>query len=100
MSGNDWIAQSLAARYSFESLSPVSCVSGQQFCLVIAGDSRVNDGFNVGQAALVSTNGRKSWKGYATLPSTFQVLAVSCVSSSVCWAAGATRISATIISAT
>lgn len=90
LSGSDWIAQSLAARYSFESLSPVSCVPGQQFCLVIAGDSRVNDGFNVGQAALVSTNGGKSWKGYATLPSTFQVLAVSCVSSSVCWAAGAT----------
>jgi hypothetical protein len=89
--GSQWAAVSLPAQYSFPSISPVSCVQGQQFCVVIATDSRVIDpGDEIGQAALVSTNGGKSWKGYATLPSTFQVLAISCASSSVCWTAGST----------
>jgi hypothetical protein len=80
---------SLAARYSFPSISPVSCVHGQQFCVVITNDNRVIDlGGHIGQAALVTTNGGKAWKGYETLPSTFLVLAISCVSSSVCWTAG------------
>ncbi len=89
LSGTHWTAQSLPARYSFGTLSPVSCVHGQHFCVAIADDSKVIDnGDEIGQAALVSTDGGKSWKGYATLPSTFQVLAISCVSSSVCWTAG------------
>jgi photosystem II stability/assembly factor-like uncharacterized protein len=89
--GSHWAAQSLPAQYSFPSNSPVSCVQGQQFCVVIANDSRVivSTG-QIGQAALVSTNAGQSWKGYATLPSTFLVLAISCVSSSVCWTAGST----------
>jgi hypothetical protein len=91
LSGSDWTEVSLAARYSFPSISPVSCVHGQHFCVVITDDSKVIDaGDEIGQAALVSTNGGKAWKGYATLPSTFQVLAISCVSSSVCWTAGST----------
>jgi photosystem II stability/assembly factor-like uncharacterized protein len=89
LSGHDWTEVSLAARYSFPSISPVSCVQGQQFCVAITTDSRVIDtGDEVGQAALVTTNGGKAWKGYATLPSTMQVLAISCPSSSVCWTAG------------
>jgi hypothetical protein len=94
LSGTDWIQQTLPANYFIGSggppLSPVSCAPGTQFCLVIANDSAVivND-FFIGQAALVTTDAGQTWTGYATLPPTFQVTAVSCVSASVCWASGA-----------
>lgn len=89
LSGTGWTEVNLAARYSYPSISPVSCVRGQQFCVVITNDSKVIDpNDEIGQAALVTTNGGKSWKGYQTLPSTFLVLAISCVSTSVCWTAG------------
>jgi hypothetical protein len=90
--GNHWTEQALPANYSIGGgppLSPVSCVPGTQFCVVIADDSaNIVNGFFIGQAALVSTDAGRTWTGYATLPSTFQVTAVSCVSASVCWASG------------
>jgi hypothetical protein len=92
LSGSDWTEQALPANYSIGSgapLSPVSCVSGTQFCVVIASDSaNLINGTFVGQAALVTTDGGQSWTGYATLPSTVRVTAVSCPSASVCWASG------------
>jgi photosystem II stability/assembly factor-like uncharacterized protein len=93
LSGTDWTAQTLPANYFIGGggppLSPVSCVPRTQFCLVIANDSAVLvNGFFIGQAALVSTDAGKSWTGHASLPSTFRVTAVSCVSNSVCWASG------------
>lgn len=90
LSGPHWKAQTLPARYLFRPVpNPVSCVPGQHFCVVIAYDKQVLiNGFIYGQAALVSTDGGDSWKGYATLPSTLDASAISCVSASVCWAAG------------
>jgi hypothetical protein len=70
-------------------LSPVSCVPATQFCMVLASDtSVVANGFQAGNSALVTTDAGRTWTGYATLPSTFWVGAVSCVSASVCWASG------------
>jgi hypothetical protein len=92
LSGNGWTEQTLPANYSIGGgapLDPVSCVPGTQFCAVIADDSAVLvNGFEIGQAALVTSDGGQTWTGYATLPSTFQVTALSCVSASVCWASG------------
>lgn len=92
LSGNDWTEQTLPANYSIGEgapLSPVSCVPGTHSCVVIASDSAnlVNGSF-IGQAALVSTDAGQSWTGYATLPSTMQITALSCASASVCWASG------------
>jgi hypothetical protein len=47
----------------------------------------VNGSF-IGQAALVTADSGQRWTGYATLPSTFQVTALSCPSTTVCWASG------------
>jgi hypothetical protein len=92
LSGNDWTEQALPANYSIGGgppLSPVSCVPGTQFCVVIVDDSaNIVNGFFIGQAALVTTDAGRTWTGYATLPATFQVTAISCVSASVCWASG------------
>jgi photosystem II stability/assembly factor-like uncharacterized protein len=94
LSGNDWTEQTLPANYSIGGgapLSPVSCVPGTRFCVVIADDSaNIVNGFFIGQAALVTTDAGQTWTGYATLPSTFQVTAVSCASASICWASGIT----------
>jgi hypothetical protein len=92
LSGDGWTEQVLPANYSIGDgapLDPVSCVPGTEFCAVIADDSAVLvDGFSIGQAVLVSNDAGQTWAGYATLPSTFRVTALSCVSASVCWASG------------
>jgi hypothetical protein len=71
-------------------VSPVSCVPGTEFCVVIATDDAVTvDGYYIGQGDLVTTDGGRSWTGYADLPSTiFPVEAISCPSISVCWVTG------------
>jgi hypothetical protein len=93
LSGTGWTEPTLPANYYIGNqgppLSPVSCVPGTSFCVVIADDTaNLIDGSFIGQAALVSTDAGKSWTGYASLPSTVRVTAVSCVSASVCWASG------------
>ena len=92
LSGTDWIQQDLPANFfvvGAAPLSPVSCVPGTQFCMVLASDtSVVVNGDLAGNSALVTTDAGRTWNDYATLPSTFLVGAVSCVSASVCWAAG------------
>jgi hypothetical protein len=92
LSGTDWTEQALPANYSIGSaspLDPVSCVPGTQFCVVIASDSaNLINGTFIGQAALVTTDAGRTWTGYATVPSTVRVTAVSCPSASVCWASG------------
>lgn len=95
LSGGNWVEQVLPAHYSIANgqtgapLSPVSCVPGTQFCVVIASDSaKLIDSTFIGQAALVTTDAGQTWTGYATLPSTVRITAVSCPSASVCWASG------------
>jgi hypothetical protein len=90
LSGTDWTEQTLPANFIISSiLSPVSCVHGTRFCVVVAFDSAVIvDGEFNGQAALVSTNGGRTWTGRGILPSTISATAVSCVSRRVCFASG------------
>jgi hypothetical protein len=90
LSSADWAEASLPSSYYVgDTVSPVSCARGTRFCAAITEDSAnlVNGDF-IGQAALVSTNAGKSWHGYATLPAALMLNALSCVSASVCWAAG------------
>jgi hypothetical protein len=95
LSSGNWAEQALPANFVIAdgsngpALSPVSCVQGTRFCLVVAADQAVTvNGFSIGQGTLVTTDAGHTWTGYAGLPSTFRVTAVSCVSVSVCWAAG------------
>jgi hypothetical protein len=95
LSGSHWTQQTLPANFVIADgsngppLSPVSCVRGTRFCLVVAADQAVTvNGFFIGQGTLVTTDAGQTWTDYAGLPSTFRVTAVSCVSTSVCWAAG------------
>lgn len=95
LSGSNWAQQTLPANFVIAdgsngpALSPVSCVPGTRFCLVVAADQAVTvNGFFIGQGTLVTTDGGQTWTGYTGLPSTFRITAVSCVSASVCWAAG------------
>lgn len=97
LSGSDWIMQKLPAKYASgmsagPAVSPVSCVPGTEFCLAIVGDTSnlVDGGYVIGQAALVTTNAGRTWTGHDTLPSAFQVDAVSCATASVCWVTGTT----------
>jgi hypothetical protein len=92
LSGTDWTEQTLPANDFIAGggtpLSPVSCVPGTQFCVVIANDSaNLVDNTYVGQAAVVTTDAGQNWTGYA-LPSTVRVTALSCPSTSVCWVSG------------
>jgi len=91
LSGSDWTEHALPAHYSIGEgapLSPVSCVTGTQFCVVIASDSaNLVDGTYIGQAAMVTTDSGQTWTGYP-LPTSIRVTGVSCPSSSVCWASG------------
>ena len=90
LSSADWAEASLPSSYYVgDTVSPVSCARGTRFCAAITEDSaNIVNGYYIGQAALVSTNAGKSWHGYATLPATLTLNALSCVSASVCWAAG------------
>lgn len=94
LSGPGWVMQSLPANYDIGSggvsPSPVSCVRGTQFCVVISNDTAVTGpGGIIGQAALVTTDGGTSWTGYTGQWDTYVTFnSISCVSASVCWAAG------------
>lgn len=93
LSSGNWTAATLPANFDLVNaapLSPVSCVRGTQFCVVVAGDDAVL-GVNgvIGQGDLVTTDGGASWTGYTDLPSaSMTVTAISCPSVRVCWAAG------------
>jgi hypothetical protein len=94
LSGSDWVMQPLAQRYTDgitggPSISPVSCVPGQKFCVAIVGDTgTIVNGFYIGQSALVTTDKGQTWTAYATLPAAVRVDAISCASDEVCWVAG------------
>lgn len=95
LSGTSWVQQTLPAGYV---VGPgpidavVSCVRNTKFCVVITEDTAVNGpgpGQEAGQAALVTTNGGASWTGYTgQWAGLLDVTSISCVSTSVCWAAG------------
>lgn len=99
LSGSDWVMQTLPPDFvigaNTPSFAPVSCVPGTKFCVVLAGDTALVNPYTFGieQAALVTTNGGKTWTPYTSLPqsSTAQWYfnAISCPTTSVCWAAGA-----------
>jgi large repetitive protein len=95
LSGTSWVQQTLPAGY-VAGPGPigtvVSCVRGTKFCVVITEDTAVSgpgSGAQPGQAALVTTNGGASWTGFTGSWASFiDVTSISCVSTSVCWAAG------------
>jgi IPT/TIG domain len=95
--GTGWTAVSLPDQYVFQNVTeglvsnPVSCVSGTDFCMAIAADTDVvlQPSFKVGQADLVSTDGGQHWTPYSDMPTSMIVTSLSCVDTSVCWAAGA-----------
>jgi hypothetical protein len=95
LSGTSWVPQTLPAGYvvgpgPIETV--VSCVRNTKFCVVITEDTAVNGPGSqpeAGQAALVTTNAGASWTGYTgPWASLLDVTSISCVSTSVCWAAG------------
>jgi len=93
LSGSDWTARTLPTGYFINyqtPWAPVSCVSGTQFCMTIANDTaNVFNGNHIGEGVLVTTDAGQTWTGYKSLPSAFfRALSISCVSASVCWAAG------------
>lgn len=94
LSGKGWVMQSLPANYEIGSggvpPAPVSCARGTRFCVVIINDTAVTGpGGVIGQAALVSTDGGTSWTGYTGPWGAYVTFnSISCVSASVCWAAG------------
>jgi hypothetical protein len=96
LSGNDWTMVKLAARYTkgiseAGGIKPVSCAPGTTFCVAVVGDTKnILDNNAIGQAALVTRNAGRTWTGHATLPSAFQVDAVSCATEEVCWVTGTT----------
>jgi photosystem II stability/assembly factor-like uncharacterized protein len=95
--GTDWAPVTLPAQYVIDNATeglvqnPVSCVSGTEFCMAIAYDTNIvlPPDFKVGQADLVTTDGGQTWNAYADMPTSMLVSSLSCVSPSVCWAAGA-----------
>lgn len=98
LTGGDWAPASLpggnyvADGQNGQSLAPVSCTAGSQFCLAITSNLSVTGPNNtIGQSDVVTTDGGQSWAGYTALPATsFSVVsAVSCPSASICWIAGA-----------
>lgn len=93
LSGTGWSEATIPAPWDFVNaapLSPISCVHGTQYCVVIAGNDAVT-GENglIGQGDLVTTDGGTSWTGYTDLPSTSMIVtAISCPTKKVCWASG------------
>jgi hypothetical protein len=91
LSGTDWSEVSLPAGYFVnDDPTPVSCVSGTQFCLTVTKDVAVTQpGGGTGYGDIVTANGGQTWTGYADLPTSLTYpLATSCVSTSVCWVTG------------
>ncbi|MGN6678794.1 MAG: WD40/YVTN/BNR-like repeat-containing protein, partial [Streptosporangiaceae bacterium] len=98
LTGTDWVMQTLPANFligsNSPSFAPVSCVPGTGFCAVIVGDTDLVNptDFQIEQAVLVTTDGGRTWTPYTGLPlnsSTFWSYdAISCPTTSVCWAAG------------
>jgi hypothetical protein len=93
LSGTGWTAATLPANFDLVNaapLSPVSCVTGSKFCVVVAGNDAVS-GENglIGQGDLVTTNGGATWTGYTDLPSASMIVtAISCPTVKICWASG------------
>ena len=95
LSGTDWTSVPLSDGVTQgiadgPAVHPVSCVSGTTFCVAIVGDmDNIVNGSDIGQAALVTTDAGQTWSTNVTLPSTvFPITALSCVTTSVCWASG------------
>jgi len=93
LSGDSWTAATIPAGFDLvndASLSPVSCVHGTKFCVVVASnDDVIGTNDSIGQGDLVTTNGGVTWTGYTDLPSaSIYVTALSCPTVRVCWAAG------------
>ena len=96
LSGTDWTSVPLSDGVTQgiadgpAAIHPVSCVSGTTFCVTIVGDlDNIINGSDIGQAALVTTDAGQTWSTNVTLPSTvFPVTALSCATTSVCWASG------------
>jgi hypothetical protein len=96
LTGSDWIAATLpngnyvAYGPDGNPISPVSCVSGSQFCLAVVSNQSVTGPNGViGQSAVVTTDGGQTWNAYTTLPSSsMYVTSASCATTSTCWAAG------------
>lgn len=95
LSGTNWAAAKVPASFDFTDApsSPVSCVPGTGFCVVVTLDDAItNPNFTIGQADLVTTNSGKHWKGFTDLPTAaMDVLSISCPTTTVCWAAGASN---------
>lgn len=93
LSSTSWVQQTLPTGYEVGPGpidSVVSCVRNTKFCVAIMVDtSGPKFGSQAGQGALVTTNGGASWTGYTgQWASYISVTSISCVSTSVCWAAG------------
>jgi photosystem II stability/assembly factor-like uncharacterized protein len=95
LSGTDWTSVPLSDGVTQgiadgPAVHPVSCVSGTTFCVTIVGDlDNIINGSDIGQAALVTTDAGQTWSTNVTLPSTvFPITALSCATTSVCWASG------------
>jgi len=93
LSGTGWTAAAVPANFDFTdaAFSPVSCVAGTQFCVVVTDDLAVQGVSGlIGQGALVTTDGGAHWAGHPIGPSaSINVLAISCPTTKVCWLAGA-----------
>ena len=93
LSGTGWSAATLPPNFDLVNaapLSPVSCVHGTRFCVVVAGNDAVL-GVNglIGQGDLVTTDGGAHWTGYTGLPSaSMTVTGISCPSIKICWVSG------------
>ncbi len=94
LSSGDWTAATLPTNYLVGNgqdgvpLSPVSCVAGTQFCAAVVSDTANLINFYIGQGVAVTTDGGQTWTGYAGLPSGLFVTALSCPTTSSCWAVG------------
>src|SRR5215469_14290016 len=83
--GSGWTQATLPAGFFVLAGSPaqVSCATGTQFCVAIV------DNTTGGLADVVTTDGGQHWNGYTDLPPAIgQYDAISCTSTSVCWASG------------
>jgi large repetitive protein len=90
IASSDWTQVTLPSGYYVSSDPvPISCVAGTGFCLTVPSD---NGGVPTSLAhpePLVTTDGGTSWTGYATMPTQLAyVNAVSCATTSACWAGG------------
>lgn len=94
ITGGDWSDVTVpAAGYNYGLTSTLraftSCAPGTTFCMSVVDDSSVTlDTVGwIGQGVLVTLDG-VSWNSYTSLPSTQQVMALSCPAVDVCFALG------------